>query len=174
MPYDSNCHCQVNFGHRIDALLNETEEPLEDYFWDVPDISYPWNLYWTDTARQGGGLSINDPVFADRWTRYKGLHVDCKDQEVCYCKHNCRGIHMTIGRAAAALSSIVTAIYHWNWWMPSDSVPLLFHYVIPRFWSLITYVSHPAYEPSVQLQGEAEARLHLFHTTPFEQFFVVL
>ena len=129
MPYDFNCHSRVNFFDlasiplqlaesepvnffdSIDAPLNETDEPLEDYFWDAPDTPYLWNLYWTDAARQGGGLSIDDPVFADHWTRYKGLHIDCKDEEVCYCEHNCRGTHMTLGRAAAALSSIVTAIY---------------------------------------------------------------
>ena len=150
MPYDSNCHCRVNFFDlagtptqlaepeplnffdSIDALLHETEEPLEAYFWDAPDTPYPWNLYWTDAARQGGGLSIDDPVFADHWTRYKGLHVDCEDQEICYCEHNCGGTHTTIGRAPAArssivatetsfdravstISSIITAIYHWDW-----------------------------------------------------------
>jgi hypothetical protein len=120
MPYNSNCNCQVNFFHlagmstqlaepehlnfidRIDALLHETEEPLEAYFWDAPDTPYAWDLYWTNSARQGGGLSIDDPVFADHWTRYNCLHIDSKDQEICYCEHNCRGTHTTIGRAPAA------------------------------------------------------------------------
>jgi hypothetical protein len=128
MPYDSNSHCRVdfvdlagiplqlgepeplNFCDRIIALLNEREEPLKDYILDAPDMLYPWNLYWTDTARQEGGLSIHDPVIADHRTRYKGWHIDCEDQEVCYYKHNFRGTHTTIGKAAAALSSIVTAI----------------------------------------------------------------
>ena len=68
MPYDSNCHCRVNFFDlagihlqlaqpkplnffdSIDTLLKETEEPLEDYFWNAPDMPYLSNLYWTDTA----------------------------------------------------------------------------------------------------------------------------
>ena len=131
MPYDSNFHCQVNFFdlsgtpsqlaepepfhffNSIDTLLNETEEPLKDYFWDTPDTPYLWNIYWTDTARQGGGQSVDDPVFADYWTRYKVLHVDCEDQKVCNCERNCEVIHTTLRRVAAALSSIVTASYHW-------------------------------------------------------------
>jgi hypothetical protein len=97
MLYDSNRHFRVNFFDlagtlmqlaepeplnffdSIDALLHETEQPLEAYFCDAPDMPYPWNLHRTDTARPGGGVNIDDPVIADHWTRYKGLHVDCED-----------------------------------------------------------------------------------------------
>ena len=83
MPYHSYCLCSVNlfnvagipsqlseptplnFFDIIYALLNETEEPLENYFWDAPDMPYPWNLNWTDIARHGEGLCIGDPDIAD-------------------------------------------------------------------------------------------------------------
>jgi len=45
-------------------------EPLEVYFWEQSDCPSPWNLYWTDAARECGGLDINDPVFGQHWTEY--------------------------------------------------------------------------------------------------------
>jgi hypothetical protein len=38
-------------------------------------------------------------VFKDSWTKYYGLHVNCEEEEVCYCEHNCGGTHTIKGRA---------------------------------------------------------------------------
>jgi hypothetical protein len=89
----------LNAFDSIDAILLDTEEPLEAYFWDEPQAVSPWNSYWTEAAANGGGLSINDPVFKDSWTKYFGLHVNCEDEDICYCEHNCGGTHTTKGRA---------------------------------------------------------------------------
>src|ERR1700687_5042811 len=89
----------LNAFDSIDAIILETEEPLEEYLWSEPQAVSPWNSYWTEAAKQGGGLQINDPVFQNFWTKYHGLHVDCWDQEVFYCIHNCSGTHITKGQA---------------------------------------------------------------------------
>jgi hypothetical protein len=98
--FNSNCHSRVNilnlaatttnlaqpellnFCNSIHPLLNKTEGPLEFHFWDTPDMLYLWNLNWTDRARQGEGLRIDDPVFTDHGTRCKGSHVEYEDKEV--------------------------------------------------------------------------------------------
>jgi hypothetical protein len=136
-PYDTNHHGRINFFdlagtpctlfepeplnafESIDAILHEPEEPLEAYFWDQPDSPYPWNLYWTEAARHGGGLAVDDPVFGDSWTKYKGMHVGCDDWDICYCEHNCGGTHTTVGRAPGALSTIYEVEEHY----PEDIVP---------------------------------------------------
>jgi len=97
-------HEPLNAFDSIDAILSEPEEPLEEYFWDEPRTVSPWNSYWTEAAKQGGGLKIDDPVFKDFWTKYHGLHVNCWEEEICFCEHNCGGTHSTIGRAAGAQS----------------------------------------------------------------------
>ena len=97
----------LNATGSIDANLLEVEEPLEAYFWDEPQPVSPWNSYWTEAAKSGGGLKIDDPVFKDFWTKYHGLHVDCWDEEVCYCEHNCGGTHTTKGRAVTDSSDTV-------------------------------------------------------------------
>ena len=89
----------INAFDSIDAIISETEEPLEAYFWDEPQTISPWNSYWTEAARNGGGLAIDDPVFKNFWTKYHGLHVTCENEEPCYCEHNCGGTHTTKGRA---------------------------------------------------------------------------
>ena len=83
----------------INAILSETKEPLEDYFWNEPQAVSPCNSYWTEAAKYGGGLRIDDPLFKDFWTKYHRLHIDCWDEEVCYCEHICGGTHTTKGRA---------------------------------------------------------------------------
>jgi hypothetical protein len=92
----------LNAFDSIDAILLETEEPLEAYFWDEPQAVSPWNSYWTEAAANGGGLSIDDPVFKDSWTKYFGLHISCKNEDTCYCEHNCGGTHTTKGRAVSS------------------------------------------------------------------------
>jgi len=92
--YDSNCTFQVNWMdlagtqchvfepeqlntfESIKAILAApfAEEPLEVNFWEQSDVPFPWSIYWTDVAREGGGLDINDPVCGQHWTRYRGLH----------------------------------------------------------------------------------------------------
>jgi hypothetical protein len=81
--YDSNCTsltnlfdlsgipCMVfepkpfNAFNRLKVILAATfeEGPLKAYFWEQSTAPSPWNTYWTDEAREEGGLDINDPVF---------------------------------------------------------------------------------------------------------------
>jgi hypothetical protein len=92
--YDSNCTTQTNWFDlagtpclvfepeplntfdSIEAILAATfeEEPLEAYFWEQSTVPSSWNTNWTDAAREGGGLDINDPVFGQHWTKYSGVH----------------------------------------------------------------------------------------------------
>ena len=99
----------------IDEILLETEEPLEAYFWDEPQRVSPWNSYWTEAAKSGGGLRIDDPVFKDFRTKYYGLHVDCWDEEVCYCEHNCAGTHTTKGQAVTDSSDTAKPTKAQDW-----------------------------------------------------------
>ena len=91
----------------IDTVLLEIEAPLKAYFWDEPQPVSPWNSYWTEAEKSGGGLRIDDPDFKDFWTKYHGLHINCWDEEICYCKHNCRGTHTTKGRAVTDSSATI-------------------------------------------------------------------
>jgi hypothetical protein len=88
--YDSNCTSQMNWFdlagttclvfepeplnaiESIKAILAATfeEEPVEAYFWEQSAVPSPWNTYWTDAAREGGGLDINDAVCGPHWIRY--------------------------------------------------------------------------------------------------------
>jgi hypothetical protein len=100
----------VNAFERIDAILTATfeKEPLEAYFWVLSTVPSPWNTYWRDAAREGGGLDINDPVFGPHWTRYSGAHswFPCDHDELCDCEgYNCAGTHSTVGNAAAAATT---------------------------------------------------------------------
>jgi len=81
--YDSKCTSRINWFdlvgipclvfepeplnafESIEAILTATfeEEPLEAYFWEQLTVPSPWNIFWTDTAREGGGLDMNDPMF---------------------------------------------------------------------------------------------------------------
>jgi len=97
----------VNAFESMEAIVAATfeEEPLEAYFWEQSPPPSPWNTYWTDAAREGGGLDINDPVFGPDWTRYSGAHCwfPCDPEEPCdWMGHNCSGTHSTVGHAAAA------------------------------------------------------------------------
>jgi hypothetical protein len=126
--YDSNCTSRTNWFdlagipclvfepeplnafESIEAILTASfeEEPLEAYFWEQSAVPSPWNTYWTEAAREGGGLDINDPVFGPHWTRYTGAHswFPCDPEELCDCEgHNCAGTHSTIGHAAAAATT---------------------------------------------------------------------
>ena len=123
--YDSNCTSRMNWFdlartpclvfepkplnafESIKAILAATfeEEPLQAYFWEQLTVPSPWNTYWTDAAREGGGLHINDALFGPHWTRYSGAHswFRCDPEEPCDCEgHNCVGTQLTIGHAAAA------------------------------------------------------------------------
>jgi len=126
--YDSNCTSRTNWFDlagtpclvfepepknafdSIEDILAATfkEEPLEANLWEQSTVPSPWNTYWTDAAREGGGLNINDPVFGPHWTRYSGAHSSfpCDPEEVCDCEgHNCAGIHLTVRHAAAAATT---------------------------------------------------------------------
>jgi hypothetical protein len=126
--YDSNCTSRTNwfdlagtpcfvfepeplnaFDSIEGVLLSSLEEePFEACFWEQSTVPSPWNTYWTDAARQGGGLSINDPLFGPHWTRYLGAHswFPFDPEEPCDCEgHNCAGTHSTVGHAAAAATT---------------------------------------------------------------------
>jgi hypothetical protein len=80
----------------------------------------------------------------------------------------------SFGRTVSTVSSLITASYHWNWWMTSDLILPLFRYLFPHSWSLVLYASHPDYEPLVPLQYKANTQFLFFHTPPVEQSLVVL
>jgi len=126
--YDSNCTSRTNWFdlagtpclvfepeplnafESIEAILTATfeEEPLEAYFWEQSAVPCPWNTYWTDAAREGSGLDINDPVFGPHLTQYSGAHswFSCDSEEPCECEgHNCARTHLTVGHAAAAATT---------------------------------------------------------------------
>jgi hypothetical protein len=125
---------------RMEAILVASfeDEPLEVYFWEQTDVPSSWNIYWTDAAREGGGLDIQDPVFGKNWMKYQGLHfclfTDCGPEEACDCQgHNCIEAQSTVGHAAAAATTarslgiplIVVVfptptlseidVYNWHW-----------------------------------------------------------
>jgi hypothetical protein len=109
--YHSNCTSQTNrFDHAgttclffdtepsyafdsIQAILATTFEKvhLEAYSWEQSTVPSPWNMYSTDSARVGGGLAINDAVFALNWTLYSGAKssFSCDPEELSACEaHN--------------------------------------------------------------------------------------
>jgi len=47
---------------------------LHGYFSEQYDIPPPWNLYLTQAAPYGGGLEIDNPVFGDSCTKYRGAN----------------------------------------------------------------------------------------------------
>jgi len=55
----------LNAFESIEMILALTfkEESLEAYIFKQSSIPSPWNLYWTDIAREGGGLDISHSVF---------------------------------------------------------------------------------------------------------------
>jgi len=100
----------LNTFESIEAILVATfeEEPLIVYFSEQSTVISAWNIYWTDAAREGGGLDINDPVFGPHWTRYLGAHswFPCDPEEPCDWEgHHCVGTQSTIGHAAAAATT---------------------------------------------------------------------
>ena len=130
----------LNAFESIEDILaaNFEEEPLEAYFCELLDIPSSWNIYWTDSAREGGGLDIYRPVFGQRWTNYHGLHLglftNCDPEEVCDCEgHNCVVAQSTVGHAASAAtiakslrSALIVIVpptpthykidtYNWHW-----------------------------------------------------------
>jgi hypothetical protein len=130
----------LNVYESIQAILLASfeEESLDAYFWEQSAVPSFWNTYWTDTAREGGGLHINDPMFGPHWTRYTGVHsgFPCDSAEPCDWEgHNCAGIQSTIGHAAAAATiakslgvPMIVVVpptptpskfdaYHWHWYM---------------------------------------------------------
>jgi len=83
---------------------------VEAYFWDYSDIPSSGNLYWTDTAREGGCLDIDDPVFRQHLTNYKcinfGFCAGCDSKETCDCEGlNCLEAESTVRYAAAAATT---------------------------------------------------------------------
>jgi len=126
--YDSNCTSRSNWFHHagifclvleptplntfesIEVLPAATfkEEPLKAYFWEQSTVLSPCKNYWTEAAREGGGLGINHPVFGPHRPRYSGAHswFPCDSEEPCDCEgHNCAGTHSTIGHTAAAATT---------------------------------------------------------------------
>jgi hypothetical protein len=111
-------HEPLNSFNSIDAILLESNEPLDEYFWAEPQPVSPWNSYWNEAAKYGGGLQINNLVFKDSWTKYYGLHINCEDEE-CYCEHNCGGTHTTKGWAVSCSNQTETI---WDFAPPKQCV----------------------------------------------------
>jgi len=130
--YDSNCtsstnwfhlagtHCYlskpepVNAFESISELLNTelADLTLPAYFWEQSDVPSRWNIYWTEAPAYGGGLELDDPVYASSWTRYWGAHTwfDCNPELPCECEgHHCFGTHSTEGHAPAAAATAMPA-----------------------------------------------------------------
>jgi hypothetical protein len=55
----------LNAFESLEIILTASseEEPLEANFLEPSAVPSPWNIYSTDTEREGGGLDIHDPVF---------------------------------------------------------------------------------------------------------------
>jgi len=61
-----------------DILQTASEqEPLEGCFWEQSETSCPWNIYWTDAARETVGLDIDDLVFAHIGWNIKDSILGC-------------------------------------------------------------------------------------------------
>ena len=71
----------LNAFDSIEAIILQSEEPLEEYFWSKLQSVSLWRYYWTEATRNRGGHQIDNPVFKNFWTKYYGLHVNCQDQE---------------------------------------------------------------------------------------------
>jgi len=102
----------LNALESIEAVRAATfeEDPLEANFWEQYHVPSNWNVYLTDTARESGGLDINDLVYGPYWTNYCGLHfglfTDCDPEETCDCEgYNCVRAQSTVGHAAAAATT---------------------------------------------------------------------
>lgn len=54
-----NAHGSIDI---LSAAIIE-QETLEAYFWEQRTVPSPWNLYWTEAAREGGSIDISNPVF---------------------------------------------------------------------------------------------------------------
>lgn len=96
----------------IKVILTVTfeEEHLEGFFWTQSDVFSCWNIYMTDSAREGGSLDINNPVFEQHQTKDHGLHIGqftgCTAEEACDCiGYNFVVAQSTIEIAAAAAST---------------------------------------------------------------------
>jgi hypothetical protein len=44
------------------------KEPLEAYVCEQLDIPFTWDIYWTEAAREGRRLDINDIMFGQHCT----------------------------------------------------------------------------------------------------------
>jgi hypothetical protein len=130
MPeYDSQCTTRTNWFHfagthctlsepeplngfeSIKGLLNTELDNvyLPAYFWEQSDTPSPWNLYWTEAAAYGGGLTIDNPVFGNSWTKYWVAHswFPCDPDLPCECEgHGCGATDETEGRAPAAAETV--------------------------------------------------------------------
>jgi hypothetical protein len=86
------------------------DETLEADLWEQSDIPSPWCIYCIDTAWECGGLDINDPVFGQPWSKYKGIDLGWftdYDPEEMYDgeEHNCVGPQSSVGHAEAAATT---------------------------------------------------------------------
>lgn len=96
-------HKHLNRFKSINAILVENEQLLEEYFKAELHPVSSWNSYWNTAAKYAERLQINDPVFKEGCTKYFGLHINCGEEEECFCEHNCGGTHTTEGRVVSSL-----------------------------------------------------------------------
>jgi hypothetical protein len=75
----------LNALNSIDAILQEPIEPLETECWEQSDDPSLSNLVSIEATMDGRGISVNDPVFGEHWTKYLGLHfgwfTNCDPEE---------------------------------------------------------------------------------------------
>lgn len=95
----------------INTILSDKKEPLEAVFWKHSHNPSPLNIHWTEAAKEGRGLSINNPVFRQHGTEYIVLHFGlftlCDPGETGDCEgYHCLGISSTIGHAPAAAATV--------------------------------------------------------------------
>jgi len=84
-------------------------QTLEAYLLELSTVPSPWNFYWNNMAKEGGGLDTNDAVFRQYWNRYLGNNCwfPCGSEEICDCEvHNRTDIFSTVRHAAVAASMV--------------------------------------------------------------------
>jgi len=93
----------------IDRILFNGNEPLHPCFWEQTNLHCAWNVFWSDTAWDGSGISIYEPVFGMQGTKYLGLYFGhftfCNLEKPCdFEEHNWMGAVSPVEYAPAVVS----------------------------------------------------------------------
>ena len=145
--YDSNCifrtnwfdlartHCSLskrdplNTFEGIEQLSTTVVDDLTlpAHFWEQSDVPSPWNTDWTEAAKYGGGLELDDPIFGSNWTTDCGAHVWCDwyPEWPHQCEgHNYFGTYSIEGYAPAESSNSKICASALDCYWTSDPDPL--------------------------------------------------